>query len=105
MPEYITIRRWALRDGADEDELTTLVRERIVPAYKRQPGCKKLELLRVPDTRSYLAVTHWDDRGAFNAWAGPEGQAWRDEYRVTLERWLEFMAFHDEWDGAVLVSE
>jgi len=105
MAEYITIRRWALRDGAEEGELTALVRERIVPAYKQQPGCRKLELLRVPETRSYLAITHWDDRDAFAAWAGPDGQDWRDEYRATLERWLDLMVFQDEWDGSVLVSE
>jgi heme-degrading monooxygenase HmoA len=105
MAEYVTIRRWALRHDADEDELKALVRDRIVPAYKQQTGCNRLELLHIPDTRSYLAVTHWADRAAFDAWAGPDGQDWRDEYRGTLERWLDLMLFQDEWDGSVLVSE
>jgi heme-degrading monooxygenase HmoA len=104
MPEYVTIRRWALREGADESELTELVEQKIIPAYQRQPGCLQLELLRVVDTRSYLAVTRWEDRGAFDRWAGPEGQSWRDEYRGTLASWLDLMRFQEEWDGYVVVS-
>ncbi|HZP58567.1 MAG TPA: antibiotic biosynthesis monooxygenase family protein [Dehalococcoidia bacterium] len=104
MPEYVTIRRWALKDGADEAALVALVRERIIPAYREQPGCLKLELLRMSEPDSFLAVTHWESRGAFEVWAGPPGQEWRDRHRGALERWLELMAFQSEWDAEMLAT-
>ena len=104
MADYVTIRRWTLKEGADESALIALVRDGIVPAYKRQPGCLKLELLRVVDPASYLAVTYWESKAAFDAWAGDEGQSWRDAHRLTLERWLELMSFSDEWTADLLVS-
>lgn len=104
MAEYVTIRRWSLKDGADESALVALVRDGIVPAYKRQPGCLKLELLRVADPASYLAITYWESRAFFGAWAGESGQSWRDAHRLTLERWLELMSFNDEWNAELLVS-
>jgi heme-degrading monooxygenase HmoA len=104
MPEFITIRRWALKPGADEGVLVAHVREAIIPAYKEQPGCLQLELLRMSQPSSYLAVTHWTDRASFEAWAGDGGEAWRTRHRATLERWLELMAFEAEWDAEDIVS-
>lgn len=103
MSNYVTIRRWALKEGASEDDLLALVRDGIVPAYKRQPGCLSLNLLRVVEPRSYLAVTYWESHEAFDAWSGPEGQGWRDASRATLERWLELMVFQEEWDADLLI--
>ncbi len=102
--EFVTIRRWSLRAGADEAQLIALVRDAIIPAYKRQPGCLRLTLLRVSSGNSYLATTHWQDRAAFDAWAGPEGEQWRDAYRPALEQWLQMMVFNEEWDAEEIVA-
>lgn len=102
--EFVTIRRWSLRDGADQATLTALVRNEIIPAYKRQAGCLRLELLRVASSGSYLATTRWVDRAAFDAWAVLGGEEWRQAYRPALERWLELMAFNEEWDADVIVT-
>lgn len=56
MSEFITFKRWALRDGQQESELIRLVREEIVPHFERLPGCLGLGLLRIAGTRSYLAL-------------------------------------------------
>ena len=104
MTKYVTMRRWSLKEDADEAALIALVRDGIVPAYRRQPGCLKLALLRTADPVSYLALTYWESRAAFDAWAGEGGQRWRDEYRLTLERWLELMSFNEEWTADVLMS-
>lgn len=104
MPEFITIRRWALKPDAAEPDLVTHVRDMIIPAYKEQPGCLQLELMRMSDTHSYLAITHWTDRASFEAWAGPSGETWRNRHRDTLNRWLELMAFEAEWDAEDIVS-
>ncbi len=103
MPEFVTIRRWALKEAASEEALVDHVRKGLIPAYKEQPGCLELELLRMGE-RSYLAITHWDDRSSFDVWAGPGGQSWRDKHRPLLERWLELMAFQAEWDAEEVVS-
>ena len=102
--EFVTIRRWSLREGADESKLVTLVRDAIIPAYKRQPGCLRLTLLRLTNGSSYLATTHWQDRAAFETWAGPAGEQWRDAYRPALEQWLALMAFNEEWDAEEIVA-
>ena len=104
MAEFITIRRWALKPGADEAVLVAHVRDAIIPAYKEQPGCLQLELLRMSDLHVYLAITHWADRAAFEAWAGAGGEAWRDRHRETLTRWLALMTFEAEWDAEDIVS-
>jgi len=104
MAEYITIRRWTLKDGVAESDLVALVRDGIIPAYKKQPGCLRLMLLRVVDPPSYLATTHWESKAAYDLWAGEGGQSWRDEYRPTLERWLEIMSFQDEWETDLVVT-
>jgi len=104
MADYVTIRRWSLKDGFEEAQLEDLVRTGIIPAYKQQPGCLRLELLRVRDPVSYMAITRWESRAAYDRWAGDEGQAWRDSYRDTLARWLEMMIFQEEWETDSVVS-
>ncbi|MEX2246720.1 MAG: antibiotic biosynthesis monooxygenase [Dehalococcoidia bacterium] len=104
MAEYVTIRRWSLKEGADEASLLTLVRDGIMPAYKAQPGCLSLQLFRVGEPASYLAVTYWEGRAAYGSWAGEGGAAWRESYRPTLERWLEIMTFEQEFEAQLLVS-
>ncbi|HEX5478555.1 MAG TPA: antibiotic biosynthesis monooxygenase [Dehalococcoidia bacterium] len=102
--QFVTIRRWALKDSASEAELVEHVHERLIPAYREQPGCLELELLRTSDRGSYLAVTHWDTRASFDAWAGAGGASWRERYAGVLERWLEMMAFQAEWDAEEIAS-
>lgn len=105
MSDYVTIRRWSLKEGFEETQLVDLVRSRIIPAYKQQPGCLRLELLRVREPSSYMAITRWESRAAYDRWAGDEGQAWRDAYRATLEQWIEMMIFQEEWETDSLISE
>ena len=61
MGQFVTIRRWALKDGASENELVAHVRDRLIPAYREQPGCLELELLRTsepaPTSRSRTGIT------------------------------------------------
>ena len=40
MSEFITFKRWALRDGREEAELVELVREEIVPHFKKLPAAR-----------------------------------------------------------------
>jgi heme-degrading monooxygenase HmoA len=103
MHNFVTLRRWALREGASEDELLALVRDGIVPAYRRQPGCLSLNLLKVADSSSFLAITYWDSRASFENWAGEAGHQWREDYRPTLERWLELMVFQEELEADLLI--
>lgn len=103
MADHVTIRRWALKPGVDEAALLSFVNENIVLAWRKIPGCLSLNLLRVHDGVSYLAVTYWRSKTDFESWTGPDGQPWRDEHRAILERWLEYMAFQDEMDADLLV--
>ena len=106
MTEYVTFRRWQLKEDATEAALVVLVRDEIAPAYRTQPGCNGLELLRVAieDTRSYVAITRWQSRAHFDAWTGEGGQTWRDNYRRTLERWLQMMTFEEEFAAEQVIS-
>jgi hypothetical protein len=103
MANFVTIRRWALREGANEDEVVRLVDDEIVPAYRRQPGCLSLNLLRVHNSPSFLAITYWENRTSYESWAGDAGQQWRDDYRPTLERWLGLMVFQEEMEADLLI--
>ena len=106
MTEYVTHRRWQLKEDASEAALVALVRDEIAPAYRTQRGCNRLELLRVTseDARSYLAITHWRSRAHFDAWADDGEQTWRDNYRRTLERWLQMMTFEEEFAAEHVIS-
>jgi heme-degrading monooxygenase HmoA len=104
MAEFATIRRWSLNEGADESTLLALVTEHLIPAYKNVPGCLRQHLFRAGGPRSYVALTFWDSKASADAWAGDGGQAWRDEHRDTLARWLELMSFREELDAEVVVS-
>lgn len=103
MVDYVTIRRWALKPGQDEEALLSFVTSGIVAAWRKIPGCRSLNFLRVREGGSYLAVTYWESKEHCDRWAGAEGQAWRDEHRVILERWLQFVAFQDELETDLLV--
>jgi heme-degrading monooxygenase HmoA len=103
MANYVTMRRWGLKPGHTEDELLEFVNTGIVPAWREIAGCLSLNFLRVHNANAYLAVTYWDSKDASDRWAGAEGQAWREQHRDVLERWLELMAFQDELETDLLV--
>jgi hypothetical protein len=103
MADYVTIRRWGKKPGADEAILLAFVNDSLIPAWRQIPGCLSLNLLRVRDGGSYLAVTYWQSKDACDTWSGSGGQSWRDENRAVLARWLELMAFQDEMDADLLL--
>lgn len=105
MSEFITFKRWALRDGRQEAELVDLVREEIIPHFKKLPGCLRLELLHIADTRSYLAIQHWKNRDTWHTTIGSNFYgSWYEEYRPTLERWDKLMTFEEEWQSEDLLD-
>jgi heme-degrading monooxygenase HmoA len=104
MTEFATIRRWSLNEAVDETVLLSLVSERLIPAYKKVPGGLRQHLFRAGGSRSYVALTFWESKRAADVWAGPAGQAWRDEHGDILARWLELMSFREEFDAEVVVS-
>lgn len=100
MPEFITFKRWALKDGRSEDELVSLIQEEIIPVYRKLPGCLRIGLLHITGTRSYLATQHWQSRAARDAAVTAEWyQNWFEAYKPTLERWAELMEFEEEWES------
>ena len=105
MAEFITFKRWALRDGREETELVDLVREEIIPHFRKLPGCLRLELLRIKGTRSYLALQHWESHDRFRETTGSDYYpTWYREYLPILARWDAIMAFEDEWDAEELLG-
>ena len=104
MAEVATIRRWHLNDGFEEADLLTLVHEKLIPAYAAVAGVLRQHLFRSGGPRSYVALTFWDSKQSLDTWTGAGGQAWRDQHRDVLARWLEMMSFREEFDAEVLVS-
>ncbi len=100
MPEFITFKRWSLRDGREESELFRLVREEIIPHYEKLPGCLRLGLLQIAGTRSYLALQHWKNRDTWRATVESDDyESWFQAYAPMLERWDELMIFEEEWES------
>ena len=100
MSEFITIKRWSLRDGREESELVRLVREEIIPHYEKLPGCLRLGLLRIAGPRSYLTLQHWKNRGTWRATVESDGyESWFQGYAPMLERWDKLMIFEEEWES------
>ena len=100
MSEFITFKRWSLRDGREESELVRLVREEIIPHYEKLTGCLRLGLLNIEGTRTYLALQHWKSRDAWSAAIQSDDyQAWYRAFRPMLKRWDELMIFEEEWES------
>lgn len=100
MRALLTFKRWKLKDGEEEPELVALVRDEVAPHYRRLGGCVELGLLRIADSRSYLAIQHWRSREVRDATASSEFYtSWLEAYRPTLERWDRIMEFEDEWEA------
>jgi len=105
LSKFTTFKRWTLKNGRREDEVTALVREAIIPAYNKLPGCLGLGLLRIEGTQSYLATQHWESRAARDAAISSESYSlWFSAYLPTLDKWDEMMAFEDEWETEDVLS-
>ena len=88
-----------MRNGRRESELVTLVREEVAPHFGRLTGCIRLGLLRIEDTRSYLALQYWIDSETWQeTTSSVDYEAWLREYEPILDRWNEIMTFEDEWE-------
>jgi quinol monooxygenase YgiN len=104
MSEFITFKRWTLKDGRQKSELVNLVREEIIPHYEKLPGCLRLGLLRIDDTRSYLALQHWENRDSWHTTTNTDYyKSWYEAYEPTLKRWDGIMTFEEEWDSQDLL--
>ena len=105
MAEFVTYKRWRLKDGQREPDLIDLVRNEIVPHYAKLAGCIRLELHRISDTHSYLALQRWQSRAAWETTTASEFyQTWFSEYEPILARWDRLMAFEDEWEAEVILG-
>ena len=102
---FTTYKRWTLKDGCQEAEVVALVRQAILPAYNKLPGCLGLGLLRIVGTQSYLATQHWESRVAYDAALASESYSiWWSAYLPALEKWDGMMTFEDEWETVDVLS-
>ena len=105
MAEFITFKRWKLRDGRQEAELLEMVRNEIEPHYQQMPGCLGIRLLHILGTRSYLALQYWQDRASWQvATSADDYEVWLEAYQPVLERWDQMMVFEDEWETEDLLG-
>ncbi|HEY5868376.1 MAG TPA: antibiotic biosynthesis monooxygenase [Candidatus Tectomicrobia bacterium] len=104
MEEFVTYKRWKLKDGKRESNLVDLVRNEIAPHYRKLSGCSRLGLHRIRDTPSYLALQHWESREAWETTTSSDFyESWRREYEPILERWDRLMEFEDEWEAEAIL--
>ena len=105
MAEFITYKRWTLKHGREESELVKLLREEIVPHFKKLQGCLRLGLRRIQGTRSYLALQYWESQERWREAIGTDYyRIWYEEYIPILERWDEIMVFEEEWHAEELLG-
>jgi hypothetical protein len=105
MAEFVTYKRWRLKDGKRESDLVDLVRDEIAPHYARLDGGVRLGLHRIRDTRSYLALQHWPSRAAWQTTTSSDlYTSWFAEYEPILARWDALMAFEDAWEAEVILG-
>jgi quinol monooxygenase YgiN len=103
--EFVTIRRWRLREEREEAELVRLVREEIEPHHRALSGDVRLGLLRIDGTRSYFAVQYWRSRGHWEAATQSASYAqWWAQYEPMLARWDQVMEFEAEFESQELLS-
>jgi quinol monooxygenase YgiN len=105
MVEFVSYKRWRLKDGKQEAELVELVRNEIVPHYAKLEGPVRLALHRIKDTPSYLALQHWQSRAAWETTTSTDFyQSWLGEYEPILSRWDQLMEFEDGWEAEVILG-
>ena len=97
--QYVTLKRWTLKHDRHESELASLVRDEIAPHYAKLPGCIGLGLLRVRNTRKYIALQYWLDIESYKSTTSSEHyRSWQREYGPILKRWDELAIFEEEWE-------
>lgn len=100
MARYLTYKRWRLRDGVDVADVTALVRDRIVPHYRRLDPDVRLGLERIDGSRSILAIQRWPDLARHEQVLASAGFAgWLDACRPILQQWDEMVEFESEWEA------
>ena len=105
MAEFVTYKRWRLKDSQREADLVDLVRNEIAPHYAKLEGGVRLGLHRIRDTPSCLALQYWPSRAAWETTTSSTFyQAWLEEYEPILVRWDELMELEDEWEAEVLLG-
>ena len=105
MSEFITFKRWALKNGREESKLIRFAHEEIMPHYSKLPGWLRLGLLRIEGTRSYLALQYWQNRERWLETTESDCyRTWYRECQPILRRWDEIMVFEEEWDSQDLLG-
>jgi quinol monooxygenase YgiN len=105
MAEFVTYKRWRLKEGKEEADLVDLVRNEIAPHYAKLSGSVQLGLQRIGDSQSYLALQHWPSRSAWETTTSSASyQAWLAAYEPILARWDQLMALEDEWVAEVILG-
>jgi hypothetical protein len=103
--EFVTIRRWRLKDGRHEGELLGLVRQHIEPHYHALSNDVRLGLLRIDGTRSYFAVQYWRTRAHWESVVRSDVYAsWWKQYEPMLAQWDQLMEFEAEFETEELLS-
>jgi len=102
MKEFVRYKRWKLKDTRQETALVALVRNDIVPQYRKLEGCIRLGLHQITGTQSYLALQHWKSRAAWETTTLSDYYtSWLGEYQPMLDQWDRLMEFEDEWEAEV----
>jgi len=105
MEEFVTYKRWRLKDDKQEVDLIDLVRNEIAPRYVKLESGVRLGLHRIHDTRSYLALQYWPSRAVWaTTRASDSYKVWLSEYEPILVRWDQLMEFEDEWEAEVILG-
>lgn len=100
MTQYLTYKRWRLRDGVAVGDVISLVRDRIVPHYRRLDPAVRLRLEVIDGARSILAIQRWPDRAGRDRRLASAGYAdWLAAYRPILEEWDGLVEFEAEWEA------
>jgi hypothetical protein len=100
MAEFVTYKRWRLKEGEEEADLVDLVRNEIAPHYATLAGSVRLGLQRISGSQSYLALQHWPSRAIWErTTTSASYQAWFAAYEPILARWDQLMAFEDGWEA------
>lgn len=102
---FVTYKRWCLKEGKQEADLVALVQHEIAPHYAKFGGVVQLGLQRISETRSYLALQHWQSRAVWETTtASAFYQTWFGEYEPILACWDQLMEFEDAWEAEVILG-
>lgn len=105
MTEFVTYKRWRLKEGKQEAELVALVQNAIIPHYATLSSAVRLGLQHIRETRSYLALQHWPSRAVWETTTtSAVYQNWFNAYEPILARWDQLMEFEDAWEAEVILG-